>query len=500
MEVVTKQADKNLGLVPIRGDYYAAMLRAWLKEPDFIRVDSFPHDDIIRRISNTIRYTQSIGPTAKKKWIEEAESAKEPCPFYAIPKIHKANPLASRPISAQHSYVLAPLSKALTTVLLQAQQRYVGITRDTVSFVNRIENFTTTHPFVLLTYDVEACYPSIDLKDAIGTLHRNLPVMREQNGFWTKILQLIMFNNYVKANGKIYRQMIGTATGTQVAPPFANLYLFFKFKKVLENPQILLSERFIDDGFVLVSSRSDAERVVIQLNAASNLRLTHDISDKEAIFLDLVIYKGIRYQNERRLDLRTYFKPTNRLLYLPMVSNHPRTMKAGIITGEAIRTLRNSSDKLEWLKALEFIFKGLRARGYPASIIQRAWKNVRWEQREMYVTGRSTKNSPPGTLVFTRYHPGTRPNWSSLLAKHPFENIFPKRRLVHNLRQLNVMKSWPPTIVWSTFRKVGHNVISAKESWSYPNKRSKRTREEEEQENLSRKKRRPEARSSLLER
>lgn len=475
MQIVVKQADKNLGLVPIRGDFYAAMLRKWLSPPSFKLEMSFPHADILRRMQNIIRYSKSISQQVKESWITQAKSATNPCPFYAIPKIHKKTKLASRPITAQHSYMLAPLSQALTTVLLNVQSKYVGITKDTVSFVKRMEEFKTPQEFVMMTYDVEACYPSIDINDAIKTLHDNIPVMRENNAFWTKILQLIMYNNYVTANGNIYRQMIGTATGTQVAPPFANLYLYFKFQHILLDSSILLHERFIDDGFVLVSNQEEATRIINQLINCTNLNLTYEISDWKAIFLDLVIYKGRRFQSERRLDLRTYFKPTNRLLYLPMASNHPTSMKAGIITGEAIRTLRNSTDKSEWLKSLHFIFKGLRARGYPPTIIQKAWKNVRWEDREFYITSRTSKTAPEGTLVFTRYNPSTRAHWSNIVAKFPFENIFPKRTYKWNKKQISIMKNWPPKIVWCDFRKVGQQVIAAKQCWFYPKLKRNRT-------------------------
>lgn len=471
MQVVTKQADKNLGLVPIRGDIYAAMERKWLTRPSFNQVPSFPHHDILRRIENTIRSTWAIPYEAKEAWMQHARKATEPCPFYVIPKLHKKDMLGSRPISAQHSYMLAPLSITLTKILLPVQQSFVGITQDTKSFVKRIENFTTQKPFVFLTFDVEACYPSIDLGDAIKTLHDNIKIMQVNFGFWTKILQLIMFNNYVKTNGNVYRQMIGTATGTQVAPPFANLYLYFKFRNILNDPEVFLHERFIDDGFVLVSTKEHALRIINKLRNATNLNLTFEISNTQAVFLDLVIYKGPRYQRERRLDLKTYFKPTNRLLYLPWASNHPASMKSGIIIGEAIRTLRNSTDQFNWLKSLEFIFKGLMARGYPTGIIQKSWKKVRWEDRDFYINQNTLKGAPAGMLIFTRYHHDTKKNWKKLLLKYPFENIFPKKNYSWNKRQVAIMLRWPPVIVWSDFKKVGNYLISAKDSWNYPNKR-----------------------------
>ncbi len=468
MQVVVKQADKNLGLVPIRGDIYRAMVKKWISPPSFEKVRVFPHEDIQSRVENTIRYSRAVPQQLKEQWTAHMNKAKDPCPFYAIPKIHKNTPLGSRPISAQHSYILAPLSRELANVLLQVQYSCKGITRDTISFVNRVEEFKASQPFVFMTYDVEACYPSIDINDAIDTLYHNIPVMQQNGAFWTKILQLIMYNNYVSANGLLYRQMIGTATGTQVAPPFANLYLYFKFKQTLQDQSILLQERFIDDGFLLVSTREDAVRIIGILNGLTNLKLTYEIDNHQAIFLDLVIHKGIRFDTEHRLDLKTYFKPTNRLLYLPMASNHPMSMKAGIVKGEAIRTLRNSTNKADWLKALSFIFKGLMARGYPPNLIKRAWKKVRWEDREYYLKCRSGSQKPKGTLVFTTFNPATRSKWNDIIKKFPFENIFPKRLFKWNKRQLTIMKRWPPTIIWSQFSKVGNYMISSKQCWHYP--------------------------------
>lgn len=473
MEIVVKQADKNLGLVPIRGDYYAAMLRSWLIRPSFERVQEFPHENILQRIKNTIKSTWAISIDEKERWINHAKNATHPCPFYAIPKIHKADPLGSRPISAQHSYMMAPLSKTLTTVLLRFQNTLQGITKDTQSFVRRIEKFQAPSVCVLLTYDVEKCYPNIDLNDAIKTLHDNIPEMQTNFGFWTKILKLIMFNNYVTANNGIYRQMIGTATGTQVAPPFANLYLYYKYKNALADKAIFLHERFIDDGFVVVKTENDAKRIVQNINNACSLNITFEIDNRKAIFLDLEIYKGERYKNQSRFDLKTYFKPTNRLLYLPWNSNHPPSMKKGIIVGEAIRTLRNSSDKISWLNALKYIFKGLLARGYPHYVIKKEWKKIQWNERDYYVHTNTTKELPNGLLILTRFNPNTKKEWKEIMTKYPFENIFPKTNLRWNQRQIGLISKWPPKIVWHSFKKIGHHLISAKQCWHYPSIRRK---------------------------
>ena len=479
MEIIIKPADKNLGLVPIRGDIYNAMLRKWLSQPSFAQVTSFPHDSIV----NELKMTLPRGMDKQKRYLitQHAMKNKEPAPFYCIPKIHKTQ-LGSRPITAQHSYVLSALSRHLAEVLNEFVKPNKDIGIDSKTTVKRLEELKLPDQFVFLTYDVEACYPSIDIDDALQTLYDNLEIMRQENGAYTRLLEMVMKKNFVKANGKLYLQKVGTATGTQVAPPFANLYLYFKFKQVLSDPSIHFQERFIDDGLLLVKTKEDATRIMEGLNQASPLNLTSDISDKAAIYLDIEVYKGTRYIAERKLDLKVYFKPTNKLLYLPAKSNHPGAMKTGIVRGEAIRTLRNTSSKTEWLKALNHIFKGLMARGYSPKAIKDRWKSVRFEERDWYITCSTPKSCPEGVIVRTSYNPKTQAIWKWMIATHPLTQVLQKRRALWNKKQGALLKKWPPRILWMDFRKVSHQTINSRHEWAYPSQR-KRARAEEEDEN-----------------
>ena len=468
MNVIVKQADKNFGLVAIRGDIYNGMLMENLNEPTYVKVDSFPHSEILQRMTNILRLTKSIRQWERQKMIKFAEEAKEACPFYVIPKLHKKK-LGSRPISPQHSYMLAPLSKALAKTLQGISDGILEIAKDSRDVVRRLETFNTDTPYVFVTYDVEKLYPSINLQDAVETLQRNLEVMQEDNNFWTKVLKLIMFNNYVTARGQTYRQMVGTATGTQVAPPFANLYLYFKFKEVLEDEDILFQSRYIDDGLLMVKTLEKANQVMTRLNQASNLSLTHDISSETATYLDITVYKGTRFKEDRTLDLKVYFKPTNKLLYLPARSHHPGTMKTGIVTGEAIRTLRNTSDKTEWLKAMAHIFKGLLQRGYDPLKIKQKWSKIKFEDRERYIFEETTRETQTKDIVLTWYNDDTYKYWKGLLAKHPMEKVLiQKKPGVYDKKQQTIMDNWPPTIIYHEFDKLGKKVISAKASWEYP--------------------------------
>ena len=61
------------------------------------------------------------------------------------------------------------------------------------------------------------------------------------------------------------------------------------------------------------------------------IKFTAEISDKEATFLDSIVYKGERFDNQSILDVRTHFKPTETFQYTHYSSCHPLGVKTGFI-------------------------------------------------------------------------------------------------------------------------------------------------------------------------
>lgn len=483
LPIVLKQADKNLGLVPIHTHIYEQMVLTHLNDRNTYRIAPYFPVQRIRYFMTTIMDQSRIPEWKRIQWMQHATDDARPADFYAMPKIHKRKLFVTRPIAAQHSYILAPLSKALATELLKVQDTLPTIAKDSKTTAKELDAFTfgmvDTEPSqtpsnamllparhrqhgIFLTYDVVAMYPNIPLQDAINVLLENIPALKENSSFWGRVLKLVMMFSFVAFNGKVYHQICGTAMGTPVAPQFANLYFYYKFKHILEDDAILFQRRFIDDGFVIIKSQADAMRLRTLMQENSAFEFTFDISEQEAIFLDFHIYKGTRFEHENKLDFRPYFKPTNMFLYLPYKSNHPAHMKLSIIKGEAIRTLRNSTSKSEWLDALSKIFCGLLSRGYKPAEIQNKFRLVRWEDRYNYLIRESNKDTrPDGILSLTTYHRYTKPIWRKLIDKHNLMNRLSLRSKRFNLRQLKLQELWPPIVVYKDFTKIGHHLIRA---------------------------------------
>lgn len=92
----------------------------------------------------------------------------------------------------------------------------------------------------------------MDVHDAIKKLYGNIPVMLAYNAGWSKLPQVVVLNNYVSTNYNIYRQMVGSIMGTQVAPSFSNLCVRYQFRHVFCDDAVLHHSPYIYRGVVVV--------------------------------------------------------------------------------------------------------------------------------------------------------------------------------------------------------------------------------------------------------
>ena len=63
------------------------------------------------------------------------------------------------------------------------------------------------------------------------------------------------------------------------------------------------------------------------------IKVTYDICEKEAVFLDVKVVR----KEDRGIVTDLYVKPTDRTRYLHKDSEHPRHVKEGIAKGQARR-------------------------------------------------------------------------------------------------------------------------------------------------------------------
>ena len=193
-----------------------------------------------------------------------------------------------------------------------------------------------------MTYDIVRLYPSIKHELCYALLEKHLQASGcRYTSFIVAALRIILNRNYCTFNGQTWMQRIGFATGISCGAEVANLFIYvltrFVFRRHEEH--ISLHRRFIDDGFIMWTGTWDAALAMLaELNELdSEIRLTHELSVTQAIFLDLFIWKGSRFKLQGVLDTKTYQKPMNRHLYTPYCTSAPEHTKLSVVHTELRR-------------------------------------------------------------------------------------------------------------------------------------------------------------------
>eukprot|EP01050_Picozoa_sp_SAG11_P000320 SAG11_NODE_8_length_31217_cov_52.169677_22_plen_127_part_00 len=110
-----------------------------------------------------------------------------------------------------------------------------------------------------------------------------------------------------------------------------------------------------------------------------------EIRDDELILLDVLAFKGPRFESTGRIDTRTYQKPGNTYLFIPPWTEHPRHVLTAFMRGELIRYIKRSSDEVFFNETRDAFKRRLRALGYPTALIDKTFSLVSYADRWRYL-------------------------------------------------------------------------------------------------------------------
>ena len=238
-------------------------------------------------------------------------------------------------------------------------------------------------------------------------------------------------------------------------PSYANCFMHQLETSFLETQEFkpIFWRRYIDDILMLwTHSKEQLQTFLEDLNSFHpTIHFTWDISDSKVTFLDLEIYKGPHFKNTHHLDITTHFKKTNTFQYLHYMSCHPRSTFKGIVKGEAVRFIRSNTDETNYNQILKKFIKHLTFRGYPKQFIYNSLSNIRYSNRDQYLTPRSKSQTeiPRFIIQFS-------PHYSSLalwLAEH-WHIILEDKHLAQIFNR-------PPQICYKKNRCISNVIVRA---------------------------------------
>ena len=412
--ITIKPADKNLGLVLVETEWYKAELLSMLQQRDTY-MPILPHlpsgkgdsitpikvrlltqlKQLAKKHESAIRQWSPIHADSVLTFLTQSVKSTASIPsIYLLIKVHKPKGLCGRPIVPSHSWLTTPASKFVDHLLQEiwTTANIQHIVKDTKSLVNELEHMSLSErDGVFLTADIATLYTNIDTAMGLILVRKFLlqqNVLPSRIDLIMDLLSFVMQESYLQFNGQVYQQIDGTAMGTAVAPMYANIVVYMLERQVIEEFTtcgLHLYRRFLDDIFAYVQP-SILDRLQLRLNSLHpKLRFEFVTHSTEAVFLDLCIYKGARWQRSSIFDLRVHQKAMNLYLYIPWQSFHTTAAKRSFIQTELMRYIRNSSDVEAYITLKHTFYTRLRDRGYPAAFLCELFNSIYYDDRHLFL-------------------------------------------------------------------------------------------------------------------
>lgn len=269
--------------------------------------------------------------------------------IYYLPKVHK-DPLhpPGRPIISGIDSITSRVGKYIDFFLQPPVRNMPTYLKDTKDVMKLLSNVSFQGDTIMATADVASLYTCIPHQRVIEAVHeylkRDASLATLQVDFIIELLEFATQHNYFWFDGRFYLQQKGVAMGAKFAPSLANLFMT-KWEEdivyAMGNPQLLLWAQYIDNILLLWGGTpEDLTNFFSVLNTNDRgIVLTYESSKSKIHFLDLVIERS-----DQQFIFSTYFKPTDRNVYIPIDSCHHKSWPRSIPKSRFLRLRRNCTD------------------------------------------------------------------------------------------------------------------------------------------------------------
>ena len=419
-DVIIKKADKGNVMVIMDTDFYRdkLVLNDHLNTDCYTKADQDSDTSVYKNLDKLLqKHTKCL---TKKEFSHILNDQWQSSNFYVLPKIHKCKEikeaiaaenkeyvalqapqsLKGRPIVAGPNCPTKHLSELLDKILKPLVPRLRSYVKDDWDVLSKIPR-SVNGQCELLSCDVVSLYTSIPHDLGIQALtywldkSRHLIPSRFTNGFVLEAAEFVLKNNYFLFDEQLWLQVVGTAMGTDFAPPYACLTMGFLEETKLE-PQLrnhytdaevsLILDyflRYIDDGFIIWRSELDRKRFEeIMNNLHPSIKFTFESGELVELqdgtmvlklnFLDI----SILLHPDGSIETDIYYKDTNTHDYLRYDSHHPTHVKNNIPYTLAKKIIVFCSSRFVE-KRLEELKTSLLKCKYPLHIIQKGFHNAK---------------------------------------------------------------------------------------------------------------------------
>lgn len=390
--------------------------------------------------------------------------------IYFLPKTHKdinksSQTFSGRPIVATFTSGAYLLDKLITKITATLLSRIPGSLLDTDDLLTKLPQQALPENTSIITMDVNSLYPNIPWGpgiEAATTFYANnlelLQTMAEREkllrpppaALFKRILQTVLCNSIINFKDiRFFHQIKGTAMGCCISVYFANCYMYYLTKTVIERPPewLILFQRFIDDILIITTNAetNDLSGLIASITT-EHILYTHTQPSKSDNFLDI----NIRLNPVNlKLEISPYTKETASGSYLHPASNHPSHVIKAIPYSQFLRLRRNSSTIDIFKKHARKMMADFKNMSYDKRLLKRTLSNV------LHNKPISTIGPLDTTRVFrliTTFNKYTDWKFKNRQLKQIYNGIldhYRKPGIFQNLKHVRVLQTKKPAIIFS---------------------------------------------------
>ncbi|XP_065195392.1 uncharacterized protein LOC135826718 [Sycon ciliatum] len=272
--------------------------------------------------------------------------------MYGLPKDHKAT-VPLRPVVSAVDSPVTNISIVLERILNQCLRYVSAHLKNTLE---ALEDIRQVYPdlqapagTIIVTMDVVALYPSIDIAEGVEAVARVLQQHIESVDTFglsveqiEELLTFLLRSNYFRFGEKVYHQREGIAMGNNLAPPFAIIFMHdLETSLFVNSPGApVLYKRYIDDIIMLWTLGAALLRQLIAFfnTANASIKFTYQSSEETGSvdFMDTTIHVS----SEGAISFELFRKACHSGLVSDFNSCVPQQQKLAIASSEFLRAAR----------------------------------------------------------------------------------------------------------------------------------------------------------------
>ncbi|XP_019897156.3 uncharacterized protein LOC105009030 isoform X2 [Esox lucius] len=391
-DIIIKPADKGSAIVIMDREQYLwegyrqlQDTTCYTKLPKPIYKDTIPMVDKILKSLFTKRFINH-----KQLLYLQGNSEPRARLFYMLPKIHKPRPSwnrageipPGRPIVSDCDSETYYTAEYIDSFLNPLSVHHPSYVKDTYHFVQIVQNLVIPTDALLFTMDVDSLYTNIDIQEGIQSI-RNIfhkyPDAKRPDKELLQLLEINLARNDFEFDNNYFLQIKGTAIGKKFAPAYANIFMAEWDTSALaacpKRPTQFY--RYLDDIWgIWTHSKEEFTVFLSTLNSHNpSIKVKSTSSDTAVDFLDTTVYKGPKFNETGKLDIKVFFKETDTHALLYRSSFHPQHTYAGLLKSQLLRFHRICTRREDFELATQTLFSALINRGYTHTMFRKALKS-----------------------------------------------------------------------------------------------------------------------------